>query len=169
MNSLSVTSKIGKCSYVPCSGLAKELCQFSCCLYGPRCPVPTISQTILGHTGETGTASYSAHAGPSQDQDFLQIFSIACIFSPSWLTHPLSSRVWDSSPAHMLPLCKICIQALRAFTCIEERYHKHASVSACVLCYSWLVLSRSFTFLFVAAGWCLLITCNEDYSHIWVH
>lgn len=96
------------------------------------CP-PTLSQTILKHTGETGTASYSAHTGLTQDQDFRKNFLNCMHLSPSWLTRPLPSKVWDCSPAHMLPLCKICIPALGAFTCIEERYHKHAPVSACVL------------------------------------
>lgn len=43
------------------------------------CP-PTLSQTILKHTGETGTASYSAHTGLTQDQDFRKTSSTACIF-----------------------------------------------------------------------------------------
>lgn len=73
---------------------------------------------------------------------------------PSWLTHPLPSKVSVCcSHASGVFLVKCIFRHFRALTCIEERYHKHAPVSACVLHQSrLLVFSRGFTFLFSAAG-----------------
>lgn len=91
-------SQIGT-SLSPFKGLAWELCQPSCCLYGPRFPVlPTCPRRhknlqlrlylvcILHRLGSL--------FGPGFTENFLNCMHLP----PSWLTHLLPSKVWICPP-----------------------------------------------------------------------